>query len=122
MYFYLKQKQHKNSHEIVESNDSKYEKVMIFVIIVDDKAPIVLAFVDENGRYATSNVICNLALFNEVLLLAFCSSVTRREYWWMQDGTPAHCTTDDKGFSRLISRATEIGYPTHSPDLNQLDI
>ena len=44
-------------------------------------------------------------------------------YYWMQDGAPAHCTTQAKFFlvekfrGRVISRGTEIGWPVHSPDL-----
>ena len=40
---------------------------MIFVAIVNGKAPIVHYFVDEDGRNVTTNDTCYLDLLNEVV-------------------------------------------------------
>ena len=135
-YFCLNQKPHRqndgvwsdqNPHKIVESNNRNGAKVMIFVAIVDGKAPIVHPFIDENGRNVTLNSTGYLDLLNEVVWPTFRSSATRKRYWWMQDGAPVHCTTEVKDFlvdkfsDRVISRGTEIGWPANSPDLNPLD-
>ena len=102
-------------------------KVMIFVAIVDGKAPIVHIFVDKNGRNVTLNGTYYLDLLNEVVWPTFGSSSTQKGYQWMQDSVFPYCTTEAKSnvknFScSVISRRTEIGQPAHSPDLNPLDL
>ena len=74
-----------NPHEIVETNNHNEEKVLIFVVIVNGKAPIVHPFVDENGRNVTVNDTCYLHQVNEIVWPTFHSSATRKGYWWTQN-------------------------------------
>lgn len=134
--FVLHQKPHRkndgrwsaeNPRDIIECNDRNDEKVMIFVAIVDDKVPIVHAFIDEDGRRVSVDGSCYLALLKDTVWPAFRATATRHGLWWMQDGAPPHCTTEAKKFliekfkGRVISRGTPIIWPAHSPDLNPLD-
>ena len=50
-----------------QTNNCNYEKVMVFVIIVDGKDPIVHPFVDENSRNVAVNGACYLDLINDPL-------------------------------------------------------
>ena len=45
-------------HEIVETNNRNDLMVMMFVAIVDGKIPIVLAFIDDDGRRVSVNGSC----------------------------------------------------------------
>ena len=69
-----------NSHEIVESYNCNNEKFMLFVTIVDGKAPIVHPLVHENGRNVTANGACYLNLLNEVEWSTLRSSAIRKGY------------------------------------------
>ena len=99
------------------------QKIMIFVAIVDGQIPIVHAF----DKSQTVNGACYLVLLKEVVWPAFRYKATKKGYWWMQDGTPPHCTSLAKYFliekfqDRVISRGMPIIWPAHSPDLNPLD-
>ena len=54
-----------NPNEIVESNIRNDEKVMIFVAIVNDRVPVVHAFMGENGRRKIVNGYCYLSFMQE---------------------------------------------------------
>ena len=51
----------------------------------------------------------------------------RREFWFMQDGAPAHFSIGVRNYlmetfpHRWIGRGSEFGWPARSPDLNPLD-
>ena len=55
------------------------------------------------------------------------SKASRNGYFFMQDGTPPHCTNvalqllTEIFKGRVISRRSEIIWPAHSPDLNYLN-
>ena len=114
-------------NRIVEFNTRNDEKVTIFVAIVNDKVPVVHAYMDENGRCKIVNGDCYLNLLQENVWPTFRSCATRQGLWWMQDGAPAYCNTAAKEFllnkfgGRVISRGTQIACPAHSPDMTPLD-
>ena len=116
-----------NPHQALEVNDRNGKKIMMFVAIVDGSIPIVHAFMGDNGKSQSVNGECYLKLLQDVAWPALRGKATRRNYWWMQDGAPPHCTTVAKKFlmekfqERVISRGTAICWPAHSPDLNPLD-
>ena len=67
-----------NPHETVESNNRNNEKVMIFLAVIDGKAPIVHPFNDENNRNVIVNGTRYIDLLNEVVCPTFCSSAIRK--------------------------------------------
>ena len=113
-----------NPLEVVETHDRNTEKVMIFVAIVNGHIPIVHAFFGDDGKNQSVNGNIYLQLLKEVAWPTVRSTATRRSFWWMQDGAPAHCTSSAKEFllkkfqGCVISRGTPIAWPAHSPDLN----
>ena len=55
------------------------------------------------------------------------SQITRRQYWFQQDGAPFHCTSANLKFlpskfhERVISRRSSFPWAAHSPDPSPLD-
>ena len=108
-------------------NRQEWQKVMIFVAIVEGKIPLVHAFIDERGGKIPVNGDCYLKLLQDRVWPLFQSYATQRNLWWMKDGAPLHCTNMAKSFLKekfrgwVISRGTEFVWPAHSPDLNPLN-
>ena len=85
---------------------------MIFVAIVDGKTPILLPFVDENGRNFTVNGTCYLYLLNEVVWPTFRSSATQKGYLLgVARQRPAHCRTEAKGVTLPLSKSSGAEWP-----------
>ena len=100
---------------------------MIFEAITNGNILVVHPFVNEDGNLVSVNGLCYLSLLRGTIWPVFRSTAKRNGLWWMQDGAPPHCTTVakifliDKFHGLVISRRTDIIWPTHNPDLNQLD-
>ena len=89
---------------------------MIFVAIVDAHIPIVHAFMGEDGRSQSVNRDRYQQLIEDVAWPALRGKAARRNYWWMQDGAPSHCTNAAKKFllkkfkGRVISRGSAVRF------------
>ena len=100
---------------------------MFFVAIVDGHIPIVHAFTGEDGKNQSVNGDRYQQLLEDVAWPVLRGKAARRNYWWMQDRAPPHCTNAAKKFllekfkGRVISRGIAVSWPAHSPDLNPLD-
>ena len=110
-----------NTRNVVACKKAHQAKVMAWVGIVDGKVLPVHWFegnVDSN-KY--------LDMLETIVWPAVRGSATRKQYWFMQDGAPPHCTAEVLEFlaskfgDRVISRKTQHFWPPYSPDLNPLD-
>ena len=93
---------------------------MIFVAIGDGHIPIVHAFMGEDVKSQSVNGDRYQQLIEDVAWPALRSKAARRNFSWMQDGAPPHCTNVAKKFL-LKKRGTAVSWPAYCPDLNPLD-
>ena len=110
-----------NPHIVVPCKKAHGAKVMAWVGIVDGQVLPVHWFEGsvDGPTY--------LAMLQTVVWPAIRGRVTRRAFWFQQDGASPHCTGEVLAFlaakfgDRVISRRTEHHWPPYSPDLNPLD-
>ena len=81
----------------------------------------------EDGKSQSVNGNRYQQLIEDVASPALRGKAARRNYWWMQDGAPTHCSNAAKKFllkkckGRVISHGTVVSWPAHSSDLNPLN-
>ena len=101
----------KNPNEVCEVKDQSAQKVMAFVCMVDGKVLPVLWFKKEKR---TDKVTVTQAVYVKMLkekILCHFTDEQLSNYWWSQDGAPAHAAGKTIEFlksvfnDRIISRA-----------------
>jgi hypothetical protein len=116
-----------NPHQYVECANQGDEKVMAWVGLIDGKILPVYWFQNENGSPISVNGEAYRNMLNEHVYPLIKYSITRKQWWYQQDGATPHCTVENiellkkKFGGRVISRRSDIAWPSCSPDLNPLD-
>jgi hypothetical protein len=122
---------HQNTRYWSTSNPFLYDdsikqgasKILCWAGIIDGRILPLVWF----GQGVTINGERYLNLLENNVWQQLKTIVSRREYWFQQDGAPCHCTTanvnflSDKFNGRVISRRSPFPWPAHSPDLSPLD-
>ena len=103
------------------------EKIMFWAGFVGGKMLKIHWFIDSKGKTVSVNRESCLKMLKEVLWPQIRYSVTRKEFWFQQDGARPHtCRTvldflREKFHGRILSNLTDRIWPPYSPDLNPLD-